>query len=74
MRREVLIELQTRIDALEKVAKPNDIATGMSGSFICFNMHIDSMTAMTKEEFDDCVYDNWLKIQHNKLYEKVNNL
>ena len=74
MRREVLAELQTRIDALEKVAKPNDIATGMSGSFIRFNMHIDSMTAMTKEEFDDCVYDNWLKIQHNKLYEKVNNL
>ena len=74
MRREVLIELQTRIDALEKVAKPNDITTGMSGSFIRFNVHIDSMTAMTKEEFDDCVYDNWLKIQHNKLYEKVNNL
>ena len=49
MRREVLIELQTRIDALEKVAKPNDIATGMSGSFIRFNVHIDSMTAMTKE-------------------------
>ena len=46
----------------------------MSGSFIRFNMHIDSMTAMTKEEFDDCVYDNWLKNQHNKLYEKVNNL
>ena len=74
MRREVLTELQTRIDALEKVAKPNDVATGMSGSFIRFNMHIDSMTAMTKEEFDDCVYDNWLKNQHNKLYEKVNNL
>ena len=74
MRREVLTELQTRIDALEKVAKPTDIATGMSGSFIRFNMPIDSMTAMTKEAFADCVYDNWLKNQHNKLYDKVNNL
>ena len=74
MRLEVLTELKSRIRELEKVAEPMDIDTGMSGSFVRFNMYIDSMTAMTEEEFDDCVYDDWLMCEWNKLYKKINNL
>jgi len=74
MRLEVLTELKSRIRSLEKVAKPMDIDTGMSGSFVRFNMYIDSITAMTEEEFDDCVYDDWLMCEWNKLYKKINNL
>ena len=74
MRLEVLTELKSRIHELEKVAEPMDIDTGMSGSFVRFNMYIDSMTAMTEEEFDDCVYDDWLMCEWNKLYKKINNL
>ena len=74
MRPEVLTELKSRIRSLEKVAEPMDIDTGMSGSFVRFNMYIDSMTAMTEEEFDDCVYDDWLMCEWNKLYKKINNL
>ena len=72
MRNEVLTELKTRIDALEQIAKPMDIATGMSGSFLSFNMYIDSSTAMTEDEFSGCVYDDWLREQHEILYKKVN--
>tara|TARA_B100000963_G_C22493382_1_gene610307 strand:- start:488 stop:712 length:225 start_codon:yes stop_codon:yes gene_type:complete len=74
MRQEVLTELKSRIHELEKVAKPNDIEQGMTGSFVRFNMYIDSMTAMTQEEFFDCVYDDWLECEHLKLYKKINNL
>ena len=74
MRLEVLTELKSRIRELEKVAEPMDIDTGMSGSFVRFNMYIDSMTAMTEEEFDDCVYDDWLMCEWNKLYKKINNV
>ena len=74
MRLEVLTELKSRIRELEKVAEPMDIDTGMSGSFVRFNMYIDSMTAMTEEEFDDCVYDDWLMCEWNKLYKRINNL
>jgi len=74
MRLEVLTELKSRIRSLEKVAEPMDIDTGMSGSFVRFNMYIDSITAMTEEEFDDCVYDDWLMCEWNKLYKKINNL
>ena len=44
MRQEVLIELQKRIDELRKVAKPNDINTGMTGSFVRFNWFLQSDT------------------------------
>ena len=74
MRDVVLAELKKRIDELEKVAKPGDIETGMSGSFICFNYYLQSHTAMAEEEFKHCVYDDWLEKQHQSLFEKVNNL
>jgi len=72
MRTEVIEELTRRIDNLRSVAKPGDISTGMSGSFICFNYYVRSHTAMTKEEFDSCVYDEWLKEQHKRIYEEIN--
>jgi hypothetical protein len=71
MRDVVIRELQSRIDELAKIAKPYEIETGMSGSFIRFNYYIQSHTAMTKEEFDDCVYDDWLRKQHDYLYDKI---
>ena len=74
MRDVVIAELEKRIDELKKVAKPNDIKTGMSGSFIRFNYYLQSHTAMTEEEFENCVYDDWLREQHDSLYKKVNNL
>ena len=72
MRQEVLEELAQRIENLRKIAKPNDIETGMSGSFICFNYFIQSHTAMTKEEFDSCVYDDWLREHHDRVYNEIN--
>ena len=72
MRKEVLTELTNRIDALQKVAKPGEINTGMSGSFIRFNYYIQSHTAMTQEEFDSGVYDKWLKDQHSRVYKAIN--
>ena len=74
MREEVLKELTTRIRDLHKAAKPGDIETGMSGSFIRFNFYIQSHTAMTKEEFDSCVYDDWLREQHNRIFNEVNQI
>ena len=72
MRTEVLEELKIRIKQLEKNAKPDEVSTGMTGSFICFNRAIDSYTAMTEQEFDDCVYDDWLKLQHKIIFKKIN--
>ena len=73
MRNEVLVELAERIKKFEQVAKPNDIGTGMSGSFNMFNYTIQSGTAMTQEEFDSGVYDDWLREEHIRVYTKVNN-
>jgi hypothetical protein len=72
MRQEVLDELKKRIQYLETVAKPGEIGTGMSGSFVRFNMHLQSHTAMTKEEFADCVYDTWLMQEHKRVFNTVN--
>ena len=73
MRQEVLNELENRIQTLKKTAKPNDIGTGMSGSFIRFNYSLQSHEVMTKEEFDNCVYDDWLKQKHQEVLNEVNN-
>ena len=72
MRNEVLVELKKRINELRAVAKPNDIETGMSGSFVRFNYYLQSHTAMTDEEFDSCVYDDWLRKEHNRVCKEVN--
>ena len=72
MRNEVLIELNKRIQDLQKVAKPGEIDTGMSGSFVRFNYYIQSHTAMTEDEFSSCVYDDWLRKQHKRIYEEIN--
>ena len=74
MRDEVLIELNKRIQNLKKVASPGEIETGMSGSFLRFNYYIQSHTAMTADEFNSCVYDDWLREQHKRIYEEVNNV
>jgi len=72
MREEVLVELKKRIDALQTIAKPNDIETGMSGSFVRFNYYLQSHTAMTNEEFNSGIYDDWLQKEHKRVYEEVN--
>jgi hypothetical protein len=72
MRQEVLSALENRIEDLKKIAKPNDISTGMSGSFIRFNFSLQSHEVMTEEEFNECVYDDWLRQRHNQVYEEIN--
>ena len=72
MRSEVIEELTQRIEKLKLVATPNDIATGMSGSFARFNASIESATAMTTEEFKDGVYDDYLRVQHNNVLKLIN--
>lgn len=72
LREEVITELTKRVLALEDIAKPNDIATGMSGSFFHFNYHIQSHTAMTDEEFHSCIYDDWIRDRHREIFEAVN--
>ena len=72
MREEVIVELSKRIENLRKAATPGDMDTGMSGSFVRFNYYLQSHTAMTQQEFDDCVYDAWLQEQHEQVYEEVN--
>jgi hypothetical protein len=72
MRQEVLIALENRIQDLKKIAKPKDVETGMSGSFIWFNFSIQSHEVMTKEEFDDCIYDDWLRQRHNEVFKEIN--
>jgi len=72
MRQTVLEELNKRIEDLKKVAKPGDIATGMSGSFIRFNYHLQSHTAMTEDEFKNCTYDDWLREKHREVLKEVN--
>jgi hypothetical protein len=74
MRQVVIDELTERIKNFEKVAKPRDVGTGMTGSFNMFNYTIQSGTAMTQEEFDSCTYDDWLREEHIRVYKKVNNL
>lgn len=72
MRDEVINELLKRIELLRTVAKPNDIETGMSGSFIRFNHYLQSHTAMTQDEFNCSIYDDWLKEQFEKVYKEIN--
>lgn len=72
MRQIVQEELNKRIDDLRSLAKPGDIETGMSGSFIRFNYYLQSHTAMTEEEFKNCVYDDWLRERHREVLKEVN--
>ena len=72
MREEVMVELSKRIENLRRAATPGDMSTGMSGSFVLFNYYLQSHTAMTQQEFDDCVYDRWLQEKHKQVYEEVN--
>jgi hypothetical protein len=74
MRLDVIDELNRRIDKLRLLVKPNDIMTGMTGSFVLFNYAIDSYSAMTDEEWDDNVYDDYLKTIHMKIYKEVNGI
>ena len=70
MRNEVIIELEKKIEDLRKVAKPNEIRTGMTGSFVCFTYYLQIHEVMTLEEFDDCVYDDWLREKHKEIYNE----
>jgi hypothetical protein len=72
MRSEVMELLEERILNLRKIAKPNEIKTGMSGSFVRFNLSILSHEVMTEEEFNNGTYDDWLKQRHAEMYEEVN--
>ena len=71
MRPEVITELEKRIEDLRKIARPNDIATGMTGSFFRFSYYLQIHEVMTPEEFDECVYDDWLKEKHVELYNET---
>jgi hypothetical protein len=71
MRPEVIIELKKRIEDLRKVAKPNDIPTGMTGSFTRFIYYLEIDNCMTPEEFDDGVYDDWLREKQIELYNQT---
>ena len=72
MRSEVMELLEERILNLKKIAKPNEIQTGMTGSFFRFNLSILSHEVMTTEEFNNGTYDEWLAQRHAEVYEEVN--
>lgn len=72
MRQEVLDALEKKIQELKKVAAPNQIETGMSGSFFRFNYYLQSHEVMTQEEFEECVYDDWLRERHAEIFEEIN--
>jgi predicted RNase H-like nuclease (RuvC/YqgF family) len=71
-RKEVIEELEKRIKALESVAKPNELVTGMTGSHIMFQMYLKTKDVMTDDEFFAGIYDEWLVAEHDRIYELVN--
>lgn len=72
MRPEVIEELTKRINIVANGGTVGNVwHGGINGSLINFNMAIDSMTAMTKEEWDSCVYDEWIKTEHLRIWRKI---
>jgi len=72
MRDEVINELKKRVAALELVAKPDEVSTGMSGSLIMFRHYLKVKDVMTQEEWIENVYEDWLEEQHNRIYIEIN--
>lgn len=88
MNPEIINELNRRYEILIQNAKPGEISTGMSGSRIRFFMALapigypigreswmdDEYTKpiMSKEDFDNCVYDEYMDTLHAKAYETIN--
>jgi len=71
MDQNVIKILEQRINELKKVATPDNIEQGMSGSFLWFQMYLETAKCMSEEEFYDEVYDDWLREKHDKLLEYV---
>ena len=69
MRKEIIDVIEDRISNLK--FKPNNIGHGMSGSFLRFQMYLETINLMTEEEFFEKVYDEYLYTRHGEIYNKV---
>ena len=84
---DIVKEINRRYEILKDYAKPNDIATGMSGSFVRFNMALcvhgpavmsewyehDEKFQKELYDYNDCAaYDDYVEFLYVQLYNSVN--
>jgi hypothetical protein len=74
MRKEVIDQLEEKIKELEETGKykPDDIETGMSGSFIRFIYFIGIHKFMTEKEWEDDSYIEYLRIRYLQIFKYIN--
>ena len=70
MEKSIIDTIERRISRIDY--KPDDIATGMSGSFLRFKMSLNLHEFLTEDEFE--TYDGYLYSRHGEIFAEVNNV
>ena len=70
MKKEIIEVIENRISKID--FKPNDIKTGMSGSFLRFKMCLGLYEFFNDDDFE--TYDSYLYSRHGQIYAQVNGI